>query len=56
MDFTPIINQMLGTLWYLIPLAILAAVLKSAWFKGIVGEFIVNLSARIIMGQTTVFC
>ena len=51
MDFTPIINQILGTFWYLIPLAILAVVLKSAWFKGVVGEFIVNLSARLFLDK-----
>ena len=51
MDFTPIINQVLGTLWWLIPLAILAVVLKSAWFKGIVGEFIVNLSVKLFLDK-----
>ena len=45
MDFTLIINQSFGVLWYLIPLAILSAVLKSAQFKGASGEFAVNLSA-----------
>ncbi|GAB0153216.1 hypothetical protein [Marinobacterium sp. BA1] len=42
MDFTPIIIQVLSTLWYLIPLAILAIVLKSPWFKGVMGELIAN--------------
>lgn len=51
MDLTPIISQIIGTLWYLIPFAILAAVLKSAWFKGVVGEFIVNLSARLFLDK-----
>jgi len=52
-DFTPIISLILGTLWYLIPLAILAVILKSAWFKGAVGEFIVNLSARLFLDKQT---
>jgi len=38
-------------LWYLIPLGILAAILKSAWFKGIIGEFIVNLSAKLFLDK-----
>lgn len=42
MDFSPIINQIVGALWYLILIAILAGVFKSSWFKGIVGEFIVK--------------
>ena len=51
MDFSPIINQVVGVLWYLIPLGILAAILKSSWFKGIVGEFIVNLSAKLFLDK-----
>lgn len=51
MEFTPIINQVVGMLWYLIPLAILAALLKSAWFKGVVGEFLVNLNAKLFLDK-----
>lgn len=51
MDFTPTINQVPGVLWYLIPLAILAAVLKSAWFKGVAGEFKVNLRAKLFLDK-----
>lgn len=45
MDFPPI-YQALSSLWYLIPLFILAAVVNSAWFKGIFGEFIINVFAK----------
>ena len=51
MDFLPIINQIVSTLWYLIPIAILAGILKSPWFKGVVGEFIVNLSAKLLLNK-----
>ncbi len=51
MDFSPIISQVVGVLWYLIPLGILAAILKSAWFKGVVGEFVVNLSAKLFLDK-----
>ena len=51
MDFSPIINQIVGALWCLIPIAILAGVFKSPWFKGIVGEFIVNLSAKLLLDK-----
>ena len=51
MDFTPIINQLMGTLWYLIPFVVLAVVFKSAWFKGVAGEFIVNLSAKLFLDK-----
>lgn len=51
MDFSPIIQQIYGALWYLIPLAILAGVLKSPWFKGITGEFLVNTAARLFLAK-----
>lgn len=51
MDFTPIIDQAVGMLWYLIPAAILIAIMKSAWFKGATGEFIVNLSAKLFLDK-----
>lgn len=49
MDFAPIIHQVFSALWFLVPLAILAAVLKSPWFKGITGEAVINLSAKLFL-------
>ena len=51
MDFSPIIQQVYNALWYLIPLAILAGILKSPWFKGITGEFLVNAAARLFLAK-----
>jgi restriction system protein len=51
MEFLPIINQIVDVLWYLIPIAILAGILKSPWFKGVVGEFIVNYSAKLLLDK-----
>ena len=51
MDFNPIIQQVFNALWYLIPLAILAGILKSPWFKGITGEFLVNTAARLFLAK-----
>jgi predicted RNA-binding Zn-ribbon protein involved in translation (DUF1610 family) len=45
MDFTPLLQPLLG-LWYLIPLFIIVAILKTPWFKGVLGEFIVNQFAQ----------
>jgi len=53
MDVSPIIQQVFTALLYLIPLAILAGVFKSAWFKGIVGEFLVNTAARLFSQRTS---
>ncbi len=38
-------------LWWLVPLAILGVLIKSPWFKGIVGEFIVNVSAKLFLDK-----
>jgi ribosomal protein L37AE/L43A len=51
MDFTPIFNQIYGTLWYLVPLFVIAVLFKSSWFKGVMGEFIVNLSAKFFLDK-----
>jgi len=44
MDFSPIFKS-LSFLWYLVPLFIFATIIKSAWFKGMMGEFIINVFA-----------
>lgn len=51
MDITPIINQLFSMLWYLIPLAILAGLFKSPWFKGVLGEFQVNLLLKLFLSK-----
>ena len=51
MDFFQIISNFLATFWYFIPLAILFAIIKSAWFKGIFGEFIVNIGTKIFLNK-----
>jgi predicted RNA-binding Zn-ribbon protein involved in translation (DUF1610 family) len=51
MDFTPILNQIYGTLWYLVPFFVIITILKSAWFKGVFGEFVVNLSAKLFLDK-----
>ncbi|WP_022942668.1 NERD domain-containing protein [Psychromonas hadalis] len=42
MDLKALIINALGIYWFLIPLFFLPLVLKSAWFKGVFGEFLVN--------------
>lgn len=51
MILAPLINQIVGTLWYLLPLLILAALIKSSWFKGVMGEFIVNVAAKLMLDK-----
>ena len=53
MDFTPTITQVVSTLWYLIPIAIFVTVIKSPWFKGVAGEFIVNVGVKLFLDKET---
>jgi len=43
--------NVLAACWWLLPLIILAALFKSAWFKGVIGEVMVNLSARLFLDK-----
>lgn len=51
MAFSPVINQVAGKLWYLLPIIILLFILKTAWFKGVLGEFFVNVLAKILLDK-----
>lgn len=52
MDFTPVIASAYSMIAYFIPVAIILAVVKSAWFKGIFGEFLVNTAARFLLDKS----
>ena len=52
MDFSLILQPLFSALWYLIPLLLIGGVLKSPWFKGKFGEFLVNLSARLFLDKS----
>lgn len=51
MDFSSVIYQIIGALWYLFPIIILVVLLKSRWVKGITGEFIINVLARMFLDK-----
>ena len=38
-------------LWWLLPLLIIATLFKSAWFKGFIGEVMVNMAARLFLDK-----
>ena len=52
MDFNPMFQPLIAVLWYLIPFLIIAGVVKTPWFKGKFGEFLVNLSARCLLDKS----
>lgn len=53
MDFSPIIANVFKAVWWLVPLAVLLAFLRSPWFKGIAGEFLVKIIAKLRLPEDT---
>ncbi|HHQ4663692.1 TPA: NERD domain-containing protein [Aeromonas veronii] len=51
MDFTPVIAVLLGQFWYLLPLLLIATLIKTPRFKGIVGETFINLGIRLFLDK-----
>ncbi len=52
MNLSSMLQPLVSALWYLVPLLILAGIIKSPWFKGKVGEFLVNLSIRLFLDKS----
>ena len=51
MDFSPLIAQVFK-LWYVIPFFFVIAIFKTPWFKGVLGEFVVNLSIKLQLDKS----
>lgn len=51
MDLSPALT-VIADFWYVLPLVIIAGVIRSPWFKGKFGEFLVNLSARWFLDKS----
>ncbi|OZA23713.1 MAG: nuclease [Hydrogenophilales bacterium 17-61-9] len=43
------LKSILAQLWWIFPLLIASAVVKTPWFKGIFGEWLVRLSAKLLL-------
>lgn len=51
MDVTALMAVLLNQLWFLLPLLLLATIAKSPWFKGMIGEWLLNLSIRLFLDR-----
>ena len=51
MDVTALMAVLLNQLWFLLPLFLLATIAKSPWFKGMLGEWLLNLSIRLFLDR-----
>ncbi len=50
-DFGALFSQLISTYWWLLPLFVLAALFKSPWFKGFIGEVMVNMAAHLFLDK-----
>ena len=50
-DFSALISQLFASFWWLLPLLVLIALFKSPWFKGFIGEVMVNMAARFFLNK-----
>ncbi|QIL91157.1 nuclease [Microbulbifer sp. SH-1] len=49
MNFDPLINQVLSIASWLVPIAMIASILKSPWFKGFWGEVLAKFFGRLLL-------
>jgi hypothetical protein len=52
MDLTIYLKMIISSVWYLIPIFAFAIIIKSAWFKGVFGEWQVNLLIKFFLDKT----
>lgn len=48
-----ILGVLIDKLWWLLPLFFITSVLKTPWFKGLVGEWLVKVSANYLLDKET---
>lgn len=53
MDFSPIVNEALKMLWWLLPAIVILTLFKTPWFKGLAGETAVKLVAKLRLPADT---
>lgn len=53
MDYSPIVSEALKALWWLIPLTLVIGFFQSPWFKGMLGEALVKLAAKLRLPADT---
>lgn len=47
-----VLPQLAGTWLFLLPLLLLVILARTAWFKGLLGEFLVNLSVHLFLDKS----
>lgn len=53
MDYSPIMEQVLREIWWLLPLILVVSIFRSAWWKGHIGELAVRATAWLALDSRT---
>lgn len=53
MDYSPVVDEFLKALWWLVPIALFIGFFQSPWFKGVLGEALVKLAAKLRLPPET---
>ncbi|MEW7864975.1 nuclease-related domain-containing protein [Aeromonas diversa] len=51
MNVTAAMALLLAQLWYLLPLLLIITLIRTPWFKGMIGEWFINLSIRLFLDK-----
>jgi hypothetical protein len=46
MDYSPVVKEALNAFWWLAPAVLVIGLLKSPWFKGVLGETLFKVAAK----------
>ena len=52
MDYSAIVNEVFK-LWWVIPILLFISIFKTPWFKGVLGEALVKLAAKLRLPEDT---
>lgn len=53
LDLSEIFTEVLLRMWWALPTILIIILVKTAWFKGVVGEFLIRFVSRLALPKTT---
>lgn len=54
-DFGSLFGNIMSQMWWFLPLLLLLVLCRSAWFKGMIGEAMVNLAAHLFLDKNVYY-
>lgn len=53
MDYSPVVNEIMKMLWWVVPAVLIIGFFQSPWFKGVFGEALVRFAAKLRLPSGT---